>query len=334
MKKIALALVLVLITSILASCGSTPVAPASSAPQSTASSAAPEANPGTDGGNAGKTLKIGFTVNDFNDKWVSYVVDNVKLWDEEHANVEVVLGNGATDVATQMALVEDWIEQGFDAICVKPVEVDATRALAEKCRAANIPYVAVQQKIDEADVTVGPDSIRAGKVEMQAAIDAIGGTGKVLYLSGEAGTLISQQREEGSLAAIEATDGVELVGNEVGNWLRDAAMTIMENWISAGIEFDAVVAANDEMAIGAILAMESAGVREGKIVAGIDGTPDALQMMIEGKLDITMYADPIGLARESLDAAVRLINGETLEDVPLDDLLVLPNEAKEYLAKW
>lgn len=168
---------------------------------------------------------------------------------------------------------------------------------------------------------------------MKAAIEAMGGSGKVAYISGVPGTLVSNNREEGSMAALEASEGAELVANEVGNWLREEAMTIVETWVQAGLEFDAIVCACDEMAIGAEIALESANAREDVVIAGIDGTVDALEMMLDGKLDVTMYADPEALAREPLETAVKIINGEKVEDYMIQDILILPEDAQEYLDK-
>lgn len=274
---------------------------------------------------------IGYTVNDFNDKWVSYVIDNIKVWDEENKDVNVVLGNGEQDAATQMAIVEDWIQQKFDVICVKAVDVDAAASMAKKCNEAGIPFVAVQDPIENSDVNVQQDSKTCGQTQMEAAIEAMGGSGKVAYMSGVPGTLVSNNREEGSMAALEKYPDVELVANEVGNWLREEAMTVVETWVQAGMEFDAIVCACDEMAIGAEIALESAGAREGVVIAGIDGTVDALEMMLDGKLDVTMYADPEALAREPLETAVKIINGEKVDDYMIQDILILPEDAQEYL---
>ncbi len=242
-------------------------------------------------GSTAKEIRIGFTVNDFNDLWVTFVMDAAKKWDEETPGVTVTLGNGETDVNTQFGIVEAWIKQGYDAILVKPVEVEATVAMAKQANAAKIPYVAVQQAIKEANVRVVQDSIRTGEAQMQAVIDKLGGEGKVAIMVGEPGTLVAQQRLEGHKNILAKYPKVKLVAEEVGNWQRDQGMAIMENWLQAGIAMDAIVASNDEMALGAILALEGAGVRDKYIAAGIDATPIALEFMKAGRLDITMFAD-------------------------------------------
>ncbi|ADK82548.1 substrate-binding domain-containing protein [Sediminispirochaeta smaragdinae] len=278
------------------------------------------------------SIMIGFTVNDFNDLWVTFVMDAVKEWDKENSGVTVALGNGQTDVNTQLGIVETWISQGYDAICVKPVEVEATVAMAKEAKAAGIPYIAVQQAIAEADAVVAQDSVRTGIDQMQAVAEALGGKGNVALMVGEPGTLIAQQRIEGNKKVLGNYPNISIVAEEIGNWQRDQGMSIMENWLQAGIEIDAVVASNDEMAIGAVLALEAAGVRDQYIVAGIDATPNGLAFMKEGRLDITMYADAKALAVKSLETAMELIKTGKAENSVISDKLVMPANVDEYLA--
>lgn len=280
---------------------------------------------------ASDEIIIGFTVNDFNDLWVTFIMDAAKEWDEKQPGVTVVLGNGETDVNTQFGIVETWISQGFDAIVVKPVEVEATVAMANLAKSANVPYVAVQQAIKEASARVLQNSIVTGENQMQAVLNKLGGKGKVAIMVGEPGTLVAQERLTGNKNILSKYPDVELVAEEVGNWQRDQGMTIMENWLQAGIKMDAIVASNDEMALGAILALEAAGVREKYIVAGIDATPNALEFMADGRLDITMYADAHTLAYKSLDTALALIKGENPADLIISDVLVTPENVTEFI---
>ena len=187
------------------------------------------------------TYKIGYTVNDLNDTWVSIVIDNVRAWDAEHDDVEVLIGDGKSDVSTQMAIVEGWIEMGIDAVCLKPVDFEASKAIMDEVQAAGIKYVALQQNPGSADCFVGANGVTTGKNQMQATIDLIGGSGKIAYLAGTEGTLVAAERRDGSMEALEAS-GCELVAEQDGDWLRDTAIDIVETWIISGIEFDAKTA--------------------------------------------------------------------------------------------
>ncbi|MCF7945116.1 MAG: substrate-binding domain-containing protein [Spirochaetia bacterium] len=178
------------------------------------------------------------------------------------------------------------------------------------------------------------DSIVTGETQMESVIDLLGGKGKIAIMMGEPGTLVAQERIQGNMNILEKYTQVELVAEEVGNWQRDEGMAIMENWLSAGIDIDAIVASNDEMALGAVLALENEGVRDDYIVSGIDATPIALEFMKEGRLDHTMFADAKTLSEKALESAMKLIKDGQAEDVIIKDVPVYPENVDEFLALY
>lgn len=318
MKKLVSLLLIVAMLATLVACASKPAEPAAPA----------------EGDAAGEDkIVIGYTVNDLNDTWVSSVIDYVEQWAAEHPEVEVLIGDGKSDVSTQMAVVEGWIEMGIDAVCLKPVDYEASLPILDAVQAAGIKYVALQQDAEKADCFVGANGVETGEAQMQAVIDAIGGSGKIAYLAGTEGTLVASEREEGSMAVLNATEGCELTAREDGDWLRETSISIVETWINAGIEFDAICAACDEMAIGANIALKAAGMDD-VVVAGIDGLKMGCEQVKNGDMTLTFYADAKGLAYEALDAALALAKGESPADVSLKDLLVDSSNVDEYLALW
>jgi inositol transport system substrate-binding protein len=135
--------------------------------------------------------------------------------------------------------------------------------------------------------------------------------------------------------ATPGCSGISIVEEQTGNWSRTQGTDLMTNWISAGHQFDALVSNNDEMAIGAIQALKASGADMGKvIVAGIDGTQDALAAMQAGELDVTVFQNAAGQGRGAVDTALKLANGESVESfvwVPFE--LVTPANMAEYAAK-
>ena len=331
-RMMALLTAVVLAVGMLTGCGGQTQGEAESA--DTAEPAeAPETSDEEPTADGNEKYVIGYTVNDLNDTWVSVVIDNVEQWASEHPEVEVLIGDGASDAMTQQAVVEGWIEMGVNCVCLKPVDYEASLSILDAVQKAGIKYVALQQDAEGADCFVGADGIETGKNQMQAVIDAIGGSGKIAYLAGTEGTLVASEREEGSMTALEANPDCELVAREDGDWLREDSITIVETWLTSGIEFDAICAACDEMAIGAILALQDAG-RDDVVVAGIDGLEMGLEQIEEGNMTLTFYADAHGLAYEALDAALALCKGEQPEDVVLEDILVNEENEPEYMALW
>jgi ABC-type sugar transport system substrate-binding protein len=277
-------------------------------------------------------IRIGYTVNSL-DKWTSYVVDEVRAWAASHPEVDVIIGDSQDDESKQMQQVEDWIAQKYDAICVKPVSIASTADMLAKAKAAKIPYIAVQQPVPGADGWVGADSYGTGLAEMDKVVQILGQRGSVAYISGDLQTVNAQDRERGALDSLKKYSSMTLAGNETSpHWERSVAITIVENWLQAGIRFDGIVCACDEIAIGARIALDNAGI-QGRVIAGIDGTPDALQMIVDGKLDFTMYDDPSIISHKSLDLALDLINGKAIEDYPYALDIVDKSNVQEYLNK-
>jgi inositol transport system substrate-binding protein len=128
---------------------------------------------------------------------------------------------------------------------------------------------------------------------------------------------------------------LNVVDEQTANWSRDQAQSLMTNWISAGKPYDAVIANNDEMAIGAIQAMKAAGVdMKTMIVGGVDATQDALASMKAGDLDATVFQNAAGQGAGALDAAIKLAKGEAVEQkvwIPFE--LVTPANIDNYMKK-
>ena len=126
-----------------------------------------------------------------------------------------------------------------------------------------------------------------------------------------------------------------IVDEQTANWSRDQAQTLMTNWISAGKPYDAVIANNDEMAIGAIQALKAAGVdMKTMIVGGVDATQDALAAMQAGDLDATVFQDAAGQGKGALEAAINLAAGKAVEQkVYIPFQLVTPENVGNFLKK-
>ena len=158
---------------------------------------------------------------------------------------------------------------------------------------AGIPLVGVNMTIntDEEYWYVGPDDVLAGELEAQAAIDKIGGAGNVVILEGPIGQSAQLDRMEGNQNVLAENPDITLLANQTANWSRDEAVSIMENWLQAYPDIDAVIAHNDEMALGAIQAIEAAGKMDQITVTGVDAIKDGCNAVKEGTLLGTVYQD-------------------------------------------
>lgn len=279
-----------------------------------------------------KGLSIGFS-GDYLSDFMSYVVDGVT--DAAKANgAEITVQDAEFDTAKQLQQVENFINAGMDAVVIKPVDSYACAPIKQACQEAGIPFVVVNQNSsDGCDVYVGSDHEYAGKLQAEYLIDQLPDGGNVAILMGDMTSEATTARTDGLKNALEEAGNFEIVSEQDAGWMRDEAMQKMENWLNSGLDIDAVVANSDEMAIGAAKVLAENNITD-VLVCGIDASEDALNMMKEGKLSMTVFQNGYQQGYQGVEAALKLAAGEEVDeyvDVPYE--AVLPDQADEYLEK-
>jgi inositol transport system substrate-binding protein len=243
------------------------------------------------------------------------------------------------DVGRQLSQVQNFIAQGVDAIIVNAADTSATQGITDMAAQAGIPLVYVNQgptpgtKLPEKVTVVVSDHLVAGRLQMEALAECMGGKGNVAIMLGELASNTTDERTAGNKEVIAKHPDIKVVLEQTANWSRNQAIDLMTNWITMGEPIDAVAANNDEMAIGAIFALQQAGVDMAKVcIGGVDATADGLDQMQQGNLDVTVFQDAKGQGRGAIDAALKLVKGEKVEPfvlIPYE--LVTPANMKDYL---
>lgn len=254
--------------------------------------------------------------------------------------VTVQVEDAQNDTSRQLDQVQNFISSGVDAIIVVAVDGDSTPALTKMASDAGIPIVyanhppADVDKLPETAAFVGSNEVDSGTLETKEVCRLLAGKGAAYVLMGPLNNHSSLVRTK-DIHDVIATDdckGMSVIEEQSANWDRLEAVNIMTNWLSTGREFDAVIANNDEMAIGAIQAMKAAGIDMSKVVVGgIDATPDGLAAMAAGDLDVTVFQNAIAQGAAAMDAAVALSRDQQTERqiwVPFE--LVTPENMKDY----
>ena len=152
-----------------------------------------------------------------------------------------------------------------------------------------------------------------------------GGVGNVVILIGDPANEAAVQRTQGCHNVIDATEGLTFVTEQSGNWSREEGLEITENWIQSGEEFDIICSNNDEMALGAIEALRNADLLDDVIVGGVDATSVALEAMAAGDLEVTVFQNAARQGGGGVEAAVKLVNGEPIENM-VDGVIDVPYE--------
>ena len=236
----------------------------------------------------------------------------------------------------------------MQAIIVNPVDTSATQAMSDAAAAANIPLVYVNRQpinidtLPDNEAFVASNEVDSGTLETKEVCRLLKEAGKaeanVYVMMGELSNQAAVMRTKDIHDVIGGPDcgvKINIVDEQTANWSRDQAQSLMTNWISAGKPYDAVIANNDEMAIGAIQAMKAANVdMKTMIVGGVDATQDALASMQAGDLDVTVFQDAAGQGAGALDAAIKLAKGEAVEQkVWIPFQLVTPANIGDFLKK-
>ena len=223
-----------------------------------------------------------------------------------------------------------------DAIIVMPVDAKASVPMVKQAVNAGIPIISVNRKLENQEVAVsyvGSNDVEAGEILMGQMAKLLGGKGNIAVLEGQMGHEPQIRRQQGIMNILKKYPNIKIVADMPADWYRDKGMAVMENWLQSGLKIDAVVAHNDEMAIGALKAAEDAGVR--LFIAGIDATPEALDFVRQGKLAFTVFQDAKGQGKGAIETAVQVVNGKKVsKEVIIPFELVFKEKADEYEAKY
>ena len=292
--------------------------------------------------------KIGVSMALFDDNFLTVLRNGMIEQAKGMEGVELQVEDAGNDVAKQLDQIKNFAASGDDAIIVNPVDTSATQAMSDAAAAAGIPLVYVNRQpinidtLPDNQAFVASNEVDSGTLETKEVCRLLKEAGKteanIYVMQGELSNQAAVQRTADIHDVMAGPDcGVKLtiVDEQTANWSRDQAQSLMTNWISAGKAYDAVIANNDEMAIGALQAMKAAGVdMKTMIVGGVDATQDALASMQAGDLDATVFQDAAGQGAGALDAAIKLAKGEAVEQkVWIPFQLVTPANIGDFLKK-
>ena len=281
---------------------------------------------------------VGVLLADTSDQFQVYLMDGMKEISETDANIQVVYMDGNYDAGRQLQQAENLIAQNVSALVLMAVDSVAAQPILALAEDAGIPIVLVNRRLPNQEYAVayvGSEDVVAGELEMSAVVKELEGKGRIAILEGTYGHEPQVQRKRGYDNVLKKYPDIELVATQTGKWYRSEAMVVMENWLQADRAIDAVVAQNDEMALGALKAIEEAGLLGKIVIAGIDATPEALKYVEEGKLDITVFQDAKGQGRTAIKVAAEVARGNTVEEeilIPFE--LVTSETADQYEQRY
>ena len=296
---------------------------------------------------AAHAAKIAVSMARFDDNFLT-VLRNGMIAKAKDLGVDLQVEDAQNDVAKQLDQIKNFAANKVDAIIVNPVDTSATQAMSDAAAAAKVPLVYVNRqpinmdKLPDNQAFVASNEADSGTLETKQICKLLKDKGlkeaSVYVIEGELSNQAAVQRTKDIHEVIGGPDcgvAIKIIDEQTSNWQRDQAQNLMTNWLSSGTKFDAIIANNDESAIGAIQALKAAGKKPADTpVGGVDATQDALAAMKGGDLAATVFQDAAGQGAGSLDAAIKLAKGEKVDKkVYIPFQLVTPDNIANFIKK-
>lgn len=284
-------------------------------------------------------LVVGWSQMENNNPWRIAETESIRS-EAKKRGIELVYSDAQGDTAKQLSDVEDMVAQGVDYIILAPREFEGLAPALTAAKNAKIPVILVDRKAkgnagEDYITFLGSDFIKQGQLAAEWVIEAMSGKGNIVELTGTSGSSVAMDRQKGFTDAIkEKAPDMKIIASQNGDFARANGQKVMENLLqSKGNDINVVYAHNDEMAIGAINAIKSAGKVPGKdiIIVSVDGTKDGLQAIIDGEMGATVESSPF-FGPHVFDVIEKLENGEDVsKEIIIEDRFFEKNNAKEFV---
>ncbi|MFD8303056.1 substrate-binding domain-containing protein [Streptomyces sp. NPDC059690] len=266
------------------------------------------------GGSSSATPKMGLSLSTLNNPFFVQIRSGAQA-EAKKLGVDLTVTDAQNDASQQANQLQNFTSSGLGAIIVNPVDSDAAGNSVKAADKARIPVIAVDRGVNKAtvDALVASDNVKGGELAARTIGEKLGGKGKIVILQGQAGTSAARERAAGFAAGLKAFPGIQVVAQQPADFDRTKGLDVMSNLLQAHPDVQGVIAANDEMALGAVKAL---GSRAGKSVqvVGFDGTPDGLKAVEGGTLYASVAQQPSQLGRIAVDNALRALQGKKVEE--------------------
>jgi len=253
--------------------------------------------------------KIALVVSTLNNPYFVTLADGAKAKAKE-LGYDLVVLDSQNDTAKELSNVEDALNQNVKALLLNPVDSAAARAGIHEAEAQKVPVLTLDRSAKGVTVAshIASDNVAGGKLAGELIVKELNGKGNVVELQGQPGTDAARDRSNGFRQALAAAPGLKVVASQPANFDRTQGLNVMENILQAHPKVDAVFAADDEMALGAIKAIQASGLKV--VVVGFDGTPDAVAAVKNGTMYATIAQQPSLIGSLGVEEADKVIKGQ------------------------
>ena len=264
--------------------------------------------------------RIGLVISTQNNPFFVTLKEGAEAKAKELGHDLIVL-DSQDNPAKELGNVEDLLVKGVDVLLINPTDSDAVVSSVKAANRSKIPVVTLDRAANGGNVVshVASDNVLGGEMAGNFIVEKLGGKGKVVELEGIPGTTAARDRGTGFNKA--AAGKLEVVAKQAADFDRTKGLNVMENILQAQPEIQAVFAHNDEMALGALKAIEASG--RDIFVVGFDATDDAVAAIKEGKLAATVAQKPAEIGAIGVEVADKIVKKQAVEkNVPVELELV------------
>lgn len=261
-------------------------------------------------------FNIGFSISTLNNPFFVTLSEGAKeKADELGVNLSVV--DAQDNASKQASDVEDLITQDVDLIMINPTDSEAVAAAVESANSAGIPVITVDRSAEGGEVVshIASDNVAGGEMAGEYLKELVGDGALVAELEGIPGSSAARDRGEGFNNIAEGS--LDVVAKQTANFNRAEGLTVMENILQSNPDIKGVFAHNDEMALGALEAIEASGKEI--VVIGFDATDDAVASVEEGRLAGTVAQKPDLIGMSAIETAIAFLKDEKVEaSIPVE----------------
>ena len=328
-SKVLLVVVILATLAALVGCAAPTAAPA------TSEEAAAPAAPAEQAKKTYKDLVVGYAQLGAESEWRTANTASIQQAAEE-LGVTLKFSDAQQKQENQIKAIRSFIAQGVDVIGVPPVVTTGWETVFQEAKDAGIPIILVDRRADVPEdlyaTYLGSDFVEEGRKAGNEMNKLLPEGGKMVELVGTVGSAPATDRFSGFRETLNPN--IEIIDSQSGDFTRAKGKEVMEAFLKKyGAEITALYAHNDDMALGAIQAIEEFGLKPGtdiKIVS-IDAVRGAFQAMVDGKLNVTVECNPL-LGPQFYDLALKVVNGEEVPKwVPSEESVYYPDNAAEIL---
>lgn len=273
---------------------------------------------------AGNEDKIAFVMKALSNPFFTKMEQGVVEYAEKHQIPLEIFGiERETDIEHQISIIENLISRGYGAIILAPADSKKLIPVCQKALQQGIIVINVDAPLHKPTLSqlslsipfIGPDNVAGGRLIGDYVVNKLKGEGKILIIEGIRGAENADQRKLGIVEAITQNSNIKIAASESGNWHTDEALTLVTQLLQVNDSIDAILCANDSMALGAMQAVDLMGLPTSPLITGYDNIESVRTEMAGGRIHATIEQHPEFMAVLGLQSAVLMMKGQKLQEI-------------------